>query len=417
MAVVKITRPSIKALRRTTQAQGPKGPPVFLWDSELPGFGAKCTRNGLVTFVAQYRPGEGGRRVATRRVTIGRLSDALPPEKAREEAARVLATVRLGNDPAEAKRHQRRAPTVADLMERYLAEHAAQHNKPSTAASARWLAEARIIPALGKIKVNSLTRAEVRDWHYSLRKRPIQANRALAVLSKALSLAANDWGMRADNPCRGIRRNRERPRERFLSDGELMALGKALAAAEDDGTPPGVVIAVRLLALTGLRLSEALGLRWDDVDLAGGTLRLRDAKVGPRTIVFGALVAKFLAGLERAGDYVVPGIDPTGPLNVSTMEKRWRRLRKRAKLTNARLHDLRHSVGTFAAAAGANAFMVRDKLGHRTLAMSARYVGRDTDPQRLLADKVEARVAAALEGQTAEIMPLVPTATERRHSA
>jgi hypothetical protein len=58
-----------------------------------------------------------------------------------------------------------------------------------------------------------------------------------------------------------------------------------------------------------------------------------------------------------------------------------------------RIHDLRHTVGTYA---GANAFLVRDVLGHKTLARTGRHVSRDVDPLRALTDAVSARIGAAL---------------------
>lgn len=76
-------------------------------------------------------------------------------------------------------------------------------------------------------------------------------------------------------------------------------------------------------------------------------------------------------------------------------------------LDDARFHDLRHTVGTYAGQAGANAFLVRDALGHKTLAMTGRYVSRDADPLRQLADRVSGRIAAALDGgKSGEVIPL-----------
>jgi integrase len=85
----------------------------------------------------------------------------------------------------------------------------------------------------------------------------------------------------------------------------------------------------------------------------------------------------------------------------------WDRLRERAGISDARMHDLRHTAGTFAALAGANAFAVRDLLGHRTLAMTGRYVERAADMVRATADAVSSRVAAALAGKApAEVVTL-----------
>lgn len=76
-------------------------------------------------------------------------------------------------------------------------------------------------------------------------------------------------------------------------------------------------------------------------------------------------------------------------------------MQKLAKLENARLHDLRHTVGTYASGARANAFHVRDLLGHRTMAMTSRYVGKDTDPLLTFTDAVSRRIANAIMGRPA----------------
>jgi integrase len=151
-----------------------------------------------------------------------------------------------------------------------------------------------------------------------------------------------------------------------------------------------------------MRLGEALGLRWSDVDLAGRAIRLRDAKAGARTVHLGAAAVAILDAIEDKSGPVVHGLDSSWPLPFSTAQHAWMRLRERAGIPDGRLHDLRHSVGTFAALAGANAFVVRDLLGHKTLAMTGRYVERAGDMVRATADTVSSRVAAALNaGSTA----------------
>lgn len=90
-------------------------------------------------------------------------------------------------------------------------------------------------------------------------------------------------------------------------------------------------------------------------------------------------------------------------------------VRKAGGLKNARLHDLRHTVGTFAGQAGLNAFIVRDILGHRTLAMTDRYVSQDTDPLRRAADEVAGRVAVAFARKRADCQS--PTICEENEGA
>jgi integrase len=398
--MAKITKHTVDAVRAAPDRD------VLVWDDELPGFGLRCRPSGAKSYFVKYRT-TGGRQ---RWLTLG-APGSLTPEQARARALREKAAIGDGADPSGERQQKRREATVAAVADRYIAEHVAAHNKQSTAAEARRIVEVRIKPRLGAIKVTDLTHAaDIKAWHQWMSATPYEANRALAYCSRMLTLAANDWGLREGNPCAGIKRFPERKRERFFSDDELARIGDALAAAEHDGTvAPGFALLVRLLATTGMRLGEALGLRWADVDLPGRAIRLRDAKTGARTVHLGAGAVSILDAVEDRLGLVVRGRDPNAALSTAAAENAWRRLRKRAEIDDGRLHDLRHTAGTFAALAGAYAFAVRDLHGHRTLAMTGRYIERAADMVRATADAVSNRVSAALNaaaGKTAEVLPI-----------
>lgn len=198
------------------------------------------------------------------------------------------------------------------------------------------------------------------------------------------------WGLRPDgsNPCRHVKHYPERKRDRFLTPDELGRVGQVLAEFEEgDFLDRNYAAAIRLLALTGCRFGEILSLQWKWVNILAGTLDLPDAKAGGRRVPLGAAALELLLSLQTAaaGPWVVAGASADQPMNKPSLEHAWVRIRKSARIEDVRLHDFRHTVGTYSGQAGHNAFVVRDLLGHKTLAMTSRYVGTDIDPLRAAA--------------------------------
>lgn len=398
--------------RRTVEAFKLEGEEAWLWDSELPGFGVRMQRGERKVYYVQYRT--GGRGTPSRRVKLG-VHPVLSPEKARTEAGKVLARVSLGGDPASERNKMRGESTISALCDRYLAEHVAAHNKASTAGEVRRVVDSKVKPELGNLRVSDLSRARVKEWHSAMRESPYEANRCLAYLSKMMTLAVREWELRPDNPCLGVKRYPERKRERFFTDEELTRIGAALREAEKKNAyHPSSIATVRLLAVTGLRVGEALALTWDEVDLAKSCLRLRDAKAGSRTVPLGNAARVLLSSFERVGPFVLWGPGPKQPLSHWAVRKLWDAIRVQAKVKGSRLHDFRHTTGTYAAQTGANAFLVRDLLGHKTMAMTGRYVERAVDPMRATANAVASRVDAAMAGRSAKVVPLGRAARARR---
>lgn len=390
---------------RTIDAIKPGEREQFIWDGELRGFGLRVLTTGVKTFLVQYRTGAGRQR----RMVLGRYG-VLSPEAARKEAREALALVSRGKDPASEREKVREAGSIAKLCDRYLTDHAKPFKKASSVASDRQIIEASIKPRLGSTSVSAVTRADVLKMQKGLRETPIAANRTLALLSKMLNLA-EAWGLRPDgsNPCRHVERFQENERRRFYSPDELSKLGTALAEAEQTATAhPGVIAALRLLSLTGCRLSEILSLRWEYVDFQAKCLRLPDAKAGARSVPLGSAPLALLDGLQgRSKPFVIPGTQKGKQLSIWYMERAWQRIRNDAGLKDARIHDLRHTVATMAAASGLNAFAVRDLLGHKTLTMANRYVKRMTDPLQEAADGLSTRVAAMMQVRVpADVVPL-----------
>ena len=366
---------------------------VIVWDRELAGFGVRVYPSGRKVYVVQSRAGGGPRRV-----TLGTHGE-ITATQARKRAAQVIDRIKRGQDPAVPP-PQAGTTTVADLAERYMSAHVAQNCNAHTAGIYRGSLENHILPALGMMPLGMVERSHVQALHYRLRETPRAANRALMVLSKMFTLACA-WGLVADgtNPCRAVRKYKERKRERFLSREEYRRLGAALAEAETaagvDGTvSPYAIAALRLLMLTGCRLGEILTLRWDDVDRTAGEFRLRDGKTGTRMVPLTPTAETVLAGIPRVphNPWVIVGKQPGTHLSSITAE--WYRLRARAGLDDVRIHDLRHSYASRALAAGESLSMIGKLLGHADIQSTARYAHLARETERTSAARVGASIGA-----------------------
>ncbi len=211
--------------------------------------------------------------------------------------------------------------------------------------------------------------------HNKLRETPYMANLVIDTLSRMFNMA-EAWDMvpEGTNPCRFQVKYRQRPRERFLTEEEVRRLGGVLNEAE---TRPGVsvhaVAAIRLLMLTGCRRNEILKLRWDEVDLKAGELRLSGRKTGPRTVFLSPEAVRVLEGLPRVLDnpWVIPGRN--GGTYMRNINDSWKIIRDRAGLEDVRIHDLRHSFASRALALGESLPMIGKLLGYSQVETTARY--------------------------------------------
>ncbi len=375
---------------------------VFAWDDDLKGFGVRVMPSGRKSFVIQYR--SAGR---TRRMSLGAVG-VLTPAQARSEAIQRLAEVAQGGDPSRDRRVARLEPTMSELAERYLEEHAKPHKKPSSYENDVRGLRLHVLPALGSARVKDVTRQEVAELHSRMRATPIIANRTLALISKMFSLARL-WGIRDDNPVVGVPRFRENRRERYLSEAEIADLGRTLREAEAQSVEPASAIAaIRLLLFTGCRKGEILSLRWPDVDFERGLLWLRDSKTGARTVPINAPAREILVNLQRSrtGEtWVIEGRHAGKPL--VGLWRVWSRVRDRAGLVDLRLHDLRHTHASVAADAGLSLPVIGALLGHASPATTSRYAHLADDPRRRGSDIVGAKVAAAMfDGPRAELLDL-----------
>ena len=383
-----------KVTRVTT---APEKGQALVWDTDMSGFALRVTAGGAKSFVVDYRA--DGRK---RRITIGRYP-AWSVAAAREEAKRLKRTVDRGDDPMGDRHEDRAAATVKRLWELYERDHLP--NKRDGARD-REMWHADIKPALGNVKVEDVRRADIRELHRAVSQRaPVRANRVLAVASKMFSLAVTDFEMRPDNPAKGIPRNHEERRERYLSQAEIEAVSKALA----EYPAQNAANAVRWLLLTGCRKAEALAMTWDQVDWNAGVWTKPSAHTKQKKthrVPLSAPAVQLLHDIakgQRDGErYVFPGRKPGEPLKQ--LHSVWNAVKTRAGVEDVRLHDLRHTYASILVSAGLSLPMIGALLGHTQQATTQRYAYLYDDPLREATERVGAVVSGG--GGGADIVPM-----------
>ena len=388
--------------RRIRDAKpGPK--PSILWDSHVSGLGCKVFPSGKKAFVLSYRSG-GRKRLAT----IARASE-ISLKDARERGGRELAAIRAGEtDPLERRRQSREAPTVCEGVERFFRQYA-PYRVELGLLSERTIREydrqARfaIIPFLGTLRIADVTRHDIDRMVEAMPN--VQRNRVLAFASRMFNLF-EAWDLRPQmtNPVRGIERAREQPRDRILSPSELGLFAQALKEAGN--VNPAAIAAIRFAALTGLRIGEVREIRWNHVDFEGGRLTMPKTKTGRRTHHLPAPALQVLTTLPPINEWVFTTGRPA-PISYKTIRDAFARITRSAGLGNVRLHDLRRTVMTTAAAAGVGTHVLRDLLGHKTTLMADRYIRRLGSPVRDARERVAAQMAAMMEGRKeGEVVPM-----------
>jgi integrase len=382
--------------KRSIEALAPRGIDYIAWDRDVPGFGVRVMPSGRKSFVLQYRV---GRR--SRRMVLG-YCGVLTPEQARTTAIHHIAALRNGVDPLARRNAGRDALTVKDLAARFDAEHIAIHLKASTQKEYRRSLEKFILPFFGNRPIAEVSREDVARFHHKHRHVPYQANRCLEIVSKMFNLAEL-WGLRPNdsNPRKHIKKYREEKRERYLTAAELRRVGEVLREMESEGLElPSAIAAVILLILTGCRLNEIMTLKWEYVDLDAGVLNLPDSKTGAKVVYLGKPAIETLRRLPRlsGNPWVIYGTKPGGRL--TDLQPFWQRLRARAGLKDARIHDLRHTFASAAVAAGQGLPMIGKLLGHTQVQTTARYAHLAADPVKAAADQVSASIAASILSET-----------------
>jgi integrase len=384
----------VKRLKARPPAKGN----TITYDDEIKGFGVRVTAGGTVAFVMNYRL-DGSEW----RYTIGQY-DAWSVTAARDEAKKLRRRINKGDNPMAERRERQQADTVRELAQRFETDFLPKRPDEYQRRT-KVMLERDILPVIGRMMVTDVRRRDIDSIHRAVTKRaPIRANRVLALCSKMFSEAVR-WDMRPDNPCKGIERNQENRRSRYLSQKEIADLSAALAEYPSQNAAD----CLRFILLTGCRKAEAMTSTWDHFDLERGIWTKPSAHTKQKKEHRVPLSAPALELLQRirakaAADsmHVFPGRKAGQP--IQQIRTAWEFVVDRAELKDVRIHDLRHTFASILASAGVSLPLVGALLGHTQPTTTARYAHLYDDPLR----EATERVGAFVTNASKPAAPVVP---------
>jgi integrase len=411
-----------KLTKSIVEAAVPRAKQFTIWCSELKGFGVFIQPSGSRTYFVDYRNRSGVRR----RMTIGRHG-TITAEQARKLAVATLGETVKGDDPAWQRATHRKALTVKELCDHYLAAAdkgliLGKGNRPKKASSLyvdRGRINRHIIPLLGNSRVPDLKPSDINRFIADVASgktstvQKTRKKRGKSIVKGGLGTAARtvgllggmltyavEQGIIEKNPVHGVRKPADRVKDRRLSEDEYRLLGKILnenGANEQFRTTTEII---RFIALTGCRRGEAIHLKWREVDQINSCIRLIDSKEGKSMRAVGLPVLDLLdlVRSDQSGTFVFEGAVEGKPL--IGFPKLWKNLFKGTALADITPHVLRHSFSSIANDLGFTEATIRALVGHSGDSITSRYIHTVDTLLVMAADTVAGFISGLLDGKT-----------------
>ncbi len=411
-----------KLTKTVVDKSEPRERQYTVWCSELKGLGVFVLPSGTRTYFVDYRNANNVRR----RMKLGRHGQ-ITAEQGRTLAIQALAEVAKGNDPLEDRNSARKAISIKELCDLYIAELEAgrilgkggRPKKASTKITDLGRINRHIIPLLGKKQVTHVTKADVTammkdimagktrlsEKTKKLRGRSVvrggigAASRTVGLLGGIFTYARDELGIIEANPAHGVRKPKDAVRTRRLNEDEYRTLGRILNEAAEDDRYTRTVEIIRQIAMSGCRRSEIIKLRKTELDTVGSCFRFEDTKEGQSVRPMGLPVLEYFDERDMSSDspYVFPGErNPDGPFG--SFPRHWEKIFAGTELADLTAHVLRHSFASIANDLGFTEITIAALLGHATGSITSRYVHTLDVALVMAADTVAGYIQALLDG-------------------
>lgn len=266
---------------------------------------------------------------------------------------------------------------IRDCLGAYWSEHA-KFKRDADGIEGKLATLTRL---LGKdTLIATITNSDIMDYRAARQReglKPHSINRDIAYLKAAFRHAHEMHGQEIPAIAWRAQKAKEPPhRIRFLSRDEYAQL---LECCE-----PSLQRIVKVAVATGLRKTNLLELRWDQVDLASGliTVTVKGDKLH-RVKITSATKAALVAGVREKEGLV---------FETRNFRRRWGKAVKAAKLEDFCFHDLRHTCATWMRMAGADLADICEALGHSSVAVTMRYAHIEPEEHITAFDRISERV-------------------------
>ena len=366
---------------------------VEYFDSAIQNLSLEVRASGGKTYYRRYRDSRG----RLRQIKLGSESD-LSITDARRLAAMVGQKIALGEDPLEQKKESRLVPTFAQFVEGHYMPHIRAY-KRSWATDVSLLTN-HLLPRFGSCYLDEIEREDIQKMHHERRSSgaaPGSANRLLIMMRFIFNLALK-WGTAGvkSNPCKGIPLLEENnKKERYLSVTEAQSLYDAVCQSENTM----LQFIVPMLILTGARKREVLDAKWSDFDVERSCWRIALSKSGKaRYVPLSAGALSVLAVLPRVPDCDWAFANPKTRKPYVSFYCAWDTARSKARLSDVRIHDLRHSFASLLVNSGRTLYEVQRILGHTQVKTTQRYAHLSHDTLLEAANSASNAVGAVMLG-------------------
>jgi integrase len=374
---------------------------LYLYDTVQPGLVLQVTPKGTKSFQLQVWDKSRGKSVVK---SLGQYP-ATSIQESRNKVAEYRLEINKGKDILEEAKAFKEEDTFGKVFTRWL-DVAKEHKKSWKHDESRY--SLYIKPPFGNKRLSWFSSEKIEKWHIGLTQKTKQrkgpngedvkiskttANRALALVNTVF----NSKLVKIENPCKGVKKFKETPRDRFLQPDELKKFFEAIESPE---TPDMLKDYILISLYTGARRSNVMAMRWSDINVEQSIWRIPPAESKNSEAMNVPLIEPATTILQKrksgaSSVFVFPGDGATG--HLVEPKRAWKTFLKNAGLHDVRLHDLRRTLGSYQTIGGTSLTIVGKTLGHRSHEATQVYARLNLDPVRASMEKAVGLMLASKE--------------------